>query len=36
MSSLDEMKRNEELDDCPEISDEQVKIMSLVDRKSVV
>ena len=30
MSSLDEMKQNEELDDCPEISDEQVKIMSLV------
>lgn len=30
MGNLDEMKSDTELDDCPEISDEQVKIMSLV------
>ena len=30
MRSLDETKRIAEMEDCPEISDEQVKIMSLV------
>ena len=30
MRSLDETKRIAEMEDCPEISDEQVKIMTLV------